>query len=139
MSSNSGRLEDCLIRHHCQPPSASFRRPSDSARRMGLSLRMAMGTYPLGIIGTFSSPLLRIHPVPVSVNCFGYRFLPIPVLVRHRSGNRYPTGTAYPINKDTWGRSFVIGDISSSPGYKCRSLGDAEEKERGCEEDEQRW
>ena len=25
------------------------------------------------------------------------------------------------------------------PGIKCRSLGDAEEKERGCEEDEQRW
>ena len=48
-------------------------------------------------------------------------------------------GTAYPINKDTWGRSFAIGDVSSSPGYKCRSLGDAEEKERGYEEDEQRW
>ena len=48
-------------------------------------------------------------------------------------------GTAYPINKDTWGRSFAIGDVSSSPGYKCRSLGDVDEKERGCEEDEQRW
>ena len=45
----------------------------------------------------------------------------------------------YPINKDTWGRSFAIGDVSSSPGYKCRSLEDAEEKERGCEKDEQRW
>ena len=65
--------------------------------------------------------------------------MPIPVPVGYRSGNRYPTGTAYPINKDTWGRSFAIGDVSSSPGYKCRSLGDAEEKERGCEEDEQRW
>ena len=53
--------------------------------------------------------------------------------------NRYPTGTAYPINKDTWGRSFAIGDVSSSPGYKCQSLRDAEEKEQGCEEDEQRW
>ena len=52
---------------------------------------------------------------------------------------QYPSGTAYPINKDTWGQSFVIGDVSSSPGYKCRSLRDAEEKERGCEEDEQRW
>ena len=63
----------------------------------------------------------------------------IPVPVGYRSGNRYPTGTAYPINKDTWGRSFAIGDVSSSPGYKCRSLEDVEEKERGCEEDEQRW
>ena len=53
--------------------------------------------------------------------------------------NRYPTGTAYPINKDTWGRSFVIGDVSSSSGYKYRSLIDVEEKERGCEEDKQRW
>ena len=92
-----------------------------------------------GIVGTFSSPLWRIYPVPIPVNCLGYRFLLIPVPVGHRSGNRYPTGTAYSINKDTWGHSFVIGDISSSPGYKCRSLGDAEEKERGCEEDEQRW
>ena len=89
-----------------------------------------------GIAGTFSSPLQRIHPVPV--NCLGYRFLPIPVSVGHPSSNRYPTGTAYPINKDTWGHSFAIGDVSSSPGYKCRSLGDAEEKERGCEEDDQR-
>ena len=95
--------------------------------------------YPSGIAGTFSSPLRRIYPVPIPVNCLGYRFLLIPVHIRHRSGNRYPTGTAYPINKDTWGRSFAIEDVSSSPGYKCRSLGDAEEKERGCEEDEQRW
>jgi len=62
----------------------------------------------------------------------------ISILVGHRSGNRYLTGTAYPINKDTWGHNFIIGDVSS-PGYKCRSLGDAEEKERGCEEDGQRW
>ena len=94
--------------------------------------------YPSGIAGTFSSPLWRIHPVLIPVNCLGYRFLPIPVPVEHRSGNRYPLGTAYPINKDTWGRSFAIRDVSSSHG-KCRSLGDAEEKERGCEEDEQRW
>ena len=87
--------------------------------------------YPSGIVGTFSFSLRRIHPVPISVNYLGYRFLPIPVPVGHRSGNRYPLGTAYPINKDTWGRSFTIGDVSSSPGYKCRSLGDAEEKERG--------
>ena len=87
--------------------------------------------YPSGIAGTFSSPLRRIHHVPIPVNCLGYRFLPIPVPIGHRSGNRYP------INKDTWGRSFAIGDVSSSPGYKCQSLGDAEE--RGCEEDEQRW
>ena len=101
-------------------------------------VRMATGMYPSGIAGTFSSLLRRIHPVLVPVNCLGYRFLSIPVPVGHRSGNRYTTGTAYPINKDTWGRSFAIEDISSSPGYKCRSLGDAEEKERGCEEDEQR-
>ena len=101
-------------------------------------LRMATGMYPSCIVGTFSSPLWRIHPVPVPVNCLGYRFLSIPVPIGHRSGNRYPMGTAYPINKDTWGRSFVIEDVSSSPGYKCRSLGDAEENERGCE-DEQRW
>ena len=101
--------------------------------------RMATGMYLSGIVGTFSSPLRRIHPVPVPVNCLGYRFLPIPVPVGHRSGNRYPTGTAYPINKDTWGRSFAIGDVFSSPGYKCRSLGDAEEKEQGYEEDGQRW
>ena len=94
-------------------------------------LRMATGMYPSGIAGTFSSPLWRIHPVPVPVNCLGYRFLLIPVPVGHRSGNRYPTGIAYPINKDTWGLSFVIGDISSSPGYKCLSLGDAKEKKRG--------
>ena len=97
------------------------------------------GDISVGIAGTFSSPLRRNHPVSVPVNCLGYRLLPIPVPVGHRSGNRYPTGTAYPINKDTWGRSFAIGDVSSSPGCKCRSLGDAEEKERGCEEDEQRW
>ena len=103
-----------------------------------LGLRMATGMYPSGIAGMFSSPLRRIHPVPVPVNCLGYRLLPIPVPVGHWSGNRYSTGTAYPINKDTWGRSFAIGDVSSSSGYKCRSLGDAEE-ERGCEEDEQRW
>ena len=102
-----------------------------------LHLRMATGMYPSGIAGTFSSLLRRIHPVPV--NCLGYRFLPIPVPVGHRPGNRYPTGTAYPINKDTWGRSFAIRDVSSSPGYKCRSLGDAEKKKRGCEEDEQMW
>ena len=101
-------------------------------------VRMATGMYPSGIAGTFSSPLRGIHPVPIPVNCLGYRFLPIPVPVGYRSGNRYPTGTEYPINKDTWGRSFAIGEVSSSPGYKCRSLGDAE-KERGCEEDEQRW
>ena len=100
---------------------------------------MATGMYPLGIVGTFSSPLWRIHPVSVPVNCLGYRFLPVSVPVGHRSGNRYPMGTVYPINKDTWGHSFTIGDVSSSPGYKCRSLGDAEEKERGCEVDEQRW
>ena len=98
-----------------------------------------MGMYPSGIVGTFFFPLRRIHSVFVPVNYLGYRFLSIPVPVGHRSGNRYPTCTAYPINKDTWGRSFAIGDVSSSPGYKCRSLGDAEEKERGCEEDEQRW
>ena len=90
-----------------------------------------------GIAGTFSSPLRKIHPVSIPVNCLGYRFLSIPVPVGHRSGNRYPTGTAYPINKDTWGHSFAIGDVSSSPGYKYRNLGDAEEKERCCEEDEQ--
>ena len=93
-------------------------------------VRMATGMYPSSIAGTFSSPLRRIHLVPVPVNCLGYRFLPIPVSIGHRSGNRYPMGTAYPINKDTWGRSFVIGDVSSSPMYKCRSLGDTEEKER---------
>ena len=102
-------------------------------------LRMATGIYPSGIAGTFSFSLRRIHPVPVPINCLGYRFLSISVSVGHRSGNRYPMGTAYPINKDTWGRSFAIGDVSSSPGYKCRNLGDAEEKKRGCEEDEQRW
>ena len=90
--------------------------------RIHCLLWMATGMYPSGIAGTFSSPLWRIHAV-----------LPIPVPVGHRSG------TAYPINKDTWGRSFAIGDVSSSPGYKCRSLGDTEEKERGCEEDEQSW
>ena len=95
--------------------------------------------YPSGIARTFSSSLWRIHPVPIPINYLGYRFLPIPVPVGHRSSNRYPTGTAYPINKDTWGRSFAIGDVSSSPRYKCRSLGDAEEKERGCEEYEQSW
>ena len=100
---------------------------------------MATGMYPSGIAGTFSSPLRRIHPVSVPVNCLEYRFLLIPVLIGHWSGNRYLTGTAYPINKDTWGRSFAIGDVSSSPRNKCRSLGDAEEKERGCEEDEQMW
>jgi len=100
---------------------------------------MATGMYPSGIAGMFSSPPQRIHPVSIPVNRLGYRFLPIPVPIGHRSGNRYPTGTAYPINKDTWGRSFVIGYVSSSSGYKCRSLGDAEEKEQGCEEDEQRW
>ena len=84
---------------------------------------MATGIYLSGIAGTFSSPLLRIHPVSVLVNGLGYRFLHIPVFIGHRSGNRYP------INKDTWGRSFAIGDVSSSPGYKCRSLRDAEEKE----------
>ena len=104
-----------------------------------LSTKDGNGMYPSGIAGTFSSPLRIIHPVSVPVNCLGYRFLPIPVPVGYRSGNRYPTGTAYPINKDTWGRSFAIRDVSSLPGYKCRSLGDAEEKERGCEEDEQRW
>ena len=93
--------------------------------------------YPSDIVETFSSSLRIIHHV--SVNCFGYRFLSIPVPVGYRSGNRYPTGTAYPINKDTCGRSFAIGDVSSSPRNKCRSLGDTEEKERGCEEDEQRW
>ena len=94
-----------------------------------------------GDAGMLSSPLRRIHPVPVPVpvNCLGYRFLHIPILVGHRSGNKYPTGTTYPINKDTWGRSFAIGDVSSSSGYKCRSLGDAEEKKRCCEEDEQKW
>ena len=95
--------------------------------------------YPSSIARTLSSPLRRIYLVPVPVNYLGYRFLPIPVPVGHRSGNRYPTGTAYPINKDTWGRSLAIRDVSSSPGYKCQSLGDAEEKERGCEEDEQMW
>ena len=63
---------------------------------------MATGIYPSGIAGTFSSPLRRIHPVPIPINCLGYRFLPIPVPVGYRSGNRYLTGTAYPINKDTW-------------------------------------
>ena len=81
-----------------------------------LWVRMATGMYPSGIAGTFSSPLRRIHPVPVPVNCLGYRFLSIPVPVGHWSGNRYPTGTAYPINKDTWGRSFAIRNVSSSPG-----------------------
>ena len=56
---------------------------------------MATGMYPSGITGTFSSPQQRIHPVPVPVNCLGYRFLPIPVPFGHWSGNRYP------INKDT--------------------------------------
>ena len=97
------------------------------------------GDVPVGIVRTFSFPLWKIYLVPVPVNCLGYRFLSIPVSIRHRSGNRYPTGTAYPINKDIWGRSFAIGDVSSSPEYKCRSLEDAEEKGRGCEEDEQRW
>ena len=83
-------------------------------------LRMATGMYPSGIAGMFSSPLRRIHPIPVPINCLGYRFLPIPVPVGHRSGNKYPTGTAYPINKDTWGRSFAIGDVSSSPGISVR-------------------
>ena len=78
-------------------------------------LRMATGIYPSGIAGTFSSPLRRIHPVPILINCLGYRFLPIPVPVGYRSGNRYPMGIAYPINKDTWGCSFVIRDVSSSP------------------------
>ena len=100
---------------------------------------MATGIYLSGIVGTFFFPLRRIHPVHISINCLGYRFLPIPVPVGYRSGNRYPMGTAYPINKNTWGRSFVIGDDSFSPGYKCRSLGNAEEKERGCEEDKQKW
>ena len=111
------------------------RRRHPAATKLGL--RMATGIYPSGIAGTFSFPLRRIHPVPV--NCLGYRFLPIPIPVGHRSGNRYPTCTAYPINKNTWGRSFAIGDVSSSPEYKCRSLGDAEQKKRGCKEDEQRW
>ena len=87
----------------------------------------------------FSFPLRRIYSISILINYLGYRFLSIPVPVGYRSGNRYPTGTAYPINKDTWGCSFAIGDVSSSLGYKCRSLGDADEKERGCEEDEQRW
>ena len=104
-----------------------------------MPVRMTTGMYSSGIARTFSSPLRRIHLVPVPVNCLGYRFLPIPIPVGHWSGNRYPTGTAYPINKDTWGHSFTIGDVSSSPEYKCWSLKDAEEKERGCEEDEQRW
>ena len=48
-------------------------------------------------------------------------------------------GTTYSINKDTWSYSFAIGDVSSSPGYKYRSLGDAEEKKRGYKEDKQMW
>ena len=66
------------------------------------TLKDGNGIYPSGIAGTFCSPLRRIHPVPVPVNCLGYKFLPIPVPIGYRSGNRYPTGTAYPINKDTW-------------------------------------
>jgi len=96
-------------------------------------VRMATGYTRRGIVETFSSPLRRNYPVPV--NCLGYRFLPIPIPVGHRSDNRYPTGTAYPINKDTWGRSVVIRDVSSSPGYKYRSLGDAKEKKRGWQRD----
>ena len=84
----------------------------------GLGLKMAMGIYPLGIVGTFSSLLRRIHPVPVPVpvNCLGYRFLHIPVSVGHRSGNRYPTGTAYSINKDTWVTALQLETFLLHPG-----------------------
>ena len=118
-------------------PSPHSPLPQQASRR--LAVKDGNGIYPSGIAGTFSSPLRRIYPVPIPINCLGYRFLPIPIPVGYRSSNIYPTGTAYPINKDTWGHSFAIGNVSSSPEYKCRSLGDAEEKERGCEEDEQRW
>ena len=51
--------------------------------------------------GDVAVALPEIRSAPVSVNCVGYRFLFILISIGHRSDNRYPTGTAYLINKDT--------------------------------------
>ena len=108
--------------------------PSD-CKMLLMCVRMATG-YTRRVSPERSLPRYgEFIPSPSPLTVSGIDSCPSP----YPSGNRYPTGTAYPINKDTWGRSFAIGDVSSSPGYKYRSLGDAEEKERGCEEDEQRW
>ena len=77
---------------------------------------MATGMYPSGIAATFPFLLRRIHPVSNPINCLGYIFLFISVPVGHRSGNRYPTGIAYPINKDTWVVALQSGTFLLHPG-----------------------